>query len=80
MSSRNGVRRPKGPKATYVRDLFILRKKKSLVAIEVKSNAEKNTAGLDKFTQMFNPESSLIVGDGGIGVEEFLSMDINKLF
>ena len=30
--------------------------------------------------QMFNPKSSFIVGDGGIGVEEFLSMDINKLF
>ncbi|MBE6225407.1 MAG: AAA family ATPase, partial [Bacteroidales bacterium] len=45
-----------------------------------KSNAEKNTNGLEKFRQMFNPKASFIVGDGGIGVEEFLSMDINKLF
>lgn len=59
---------------------FILRKKGSVVAIEVKSNAEKRTEGLDKFRQLFNSQSSFIVGDGGIGVENFLSMDIRKLF
>ena len=40
----------------------------------------ENTNGLEKFRQMFNPKASFIVGDGGIGVEEFLSMDISKLF
>lgn len=59
---------------------FILRKKGVVVAIEVKSNAEKRTDGLDKFRQRFNPQSSFIVGDGGIRVEDFLSMDIKKLF
>ena len=59
---------------------FILQKKGSIVAIEVKSNAEKRTDGLDKFRQTFNPKSSFIVGDGGVRVEDFLSMDINKLF
>ena len=59
---------------------FILHKKGSIVAIEVKSNAEKRTEGLDKFRHMFNPHSSFIVGDGGMGVEDFLSMDIDKLF
>jgi len=59
---------------------FILRKKGSVVAIEVKSNAEKRTEGLDKFRQLFNPKFSFIVGDGGIGVEDFLSMDMKKLF
>lgn len=59
---------------------FILRKKGAVVAIEVKSNAEKRTEGLDKFRQLFNPQSSFIVGDGGIGVEDFLSIDIRKLF
>jgi hypothetical protein len=29
---------------------------------------------------MFNPHSSFIVGDGGMGIEDFLSMDIDKLF
>lgn len=59
---------------------FILRKKGSVVAIEVKSNAEKRTDGLDKFRRLFKPRSSFIVGDGGIGAEDFLSMDIRKLF
>lgn len=59
---------------------FILQKKSSLVAIEVKSNAEKRIEGLEKFKQMFNPKSSFIVGDGGISAEDFFSMDLNKLF
>ena len=48
----------------------------------VKCKTMYKTAGLDKFRQIFCPKSSFIVGDGGIGigVEEFLSMDISKLF
>ena len=57
---------------------FILRKKGSIVAIEVKSNAEKRTEGLDKFRQLFKPQAAFIVGDSGISVEDFLSMDIRK--
>ena len=59
---------------------FVLRKNGSVVAIEVKSNAEKRTEGLDKFRQMFKPQAAFIVGDGGIGAEDFLSMDLKKLF
>ena len=59
---------------------FVLRKKGTVVALEVKSNAEKNTAGLETFQKMFKPQSALIIGDGGISAEEFLSMDIRKLF
>ena len=51
-----------------------------VVAIEVKSNAEKRTDGLDKFRKLFNPQSAFIVGDGGISAEDFLSMDVRKLF
>ena len=59
---------------------FVLRKKDSVVAIEVKSNAEKRTDGLDKFRKLFNPQAAFIVGDGGISAEDFLSMDVRKLF
>ena len=59
---------------------FILRKKGTLVAIEIKSNAEKRTEGLEKFRSLFNPQSALVVGEGGIGAEEFLAMDIKRLF
>lgn len=59
---------------------FILRKNGVIVAIEIKSNAEKRTDGLDKFRELFNPQTAFIVGDGGISVEDFLLMDIRKLF
>lgn len=59
---------------------FILRKKGVVVAIEVKSNVEKSTAGLMKFRNMFNPKIAFIVGDGGIPVDEFLTMDLRRLF
>ena len=59
---------------------FVLRKKGSVVAVEVKSNAEKNTTGLETFKRLFKPQTALIVGDGGIRADEFLSMDIRKLF
>ena len=59
---------------------FVLRKKGSVIAIEVKSNAEKRTDGLHKFRKLFNPQSAFIVGDGGISAEDFLSMDVSKLF
>lgn len=59
---------------------FVLRKKGAIIAIEVKSNAEKKTGGLEKFRELFAPRAAFIVGDGGISVEDFLSMDIRKLF
>ncbi|MCH5174849.1 MAG: ATP-binding protein [Prevotellaceae bacterium] len=59
---------------------FVLRKKGSLVAIEVKSSAEKSTKGLETFKAAFTPHTALIVGNGGITAEDFLSMDIRKLF
>ena len=59
---------------------FILRKKGTIIAIEVKSNAEKNTNGLDTFRDKFSPKAAFIVGDGGIPAEEFLSIDIMSLF
>lgn len=58
---------------------FVLRRKGSLVAIEVKGNAEKRTDGLEKFKEKFNPKAAFIVGDGGIKPEDFLSMDLRKL-
>ena len=59
---------------------FIIRKKGTVVAIEVKSDAEKNTEGLGTFRDMFHPKAAFIVGDGGISAEDFLTMDIRKLF
>lgn len=59
---------------------FVLRKKGVMVAIEVKSNAEKTTAGLAKFKSMFKPHLAIIVGESGIPAEEFMRMDLKRLF
>lgn len=59
---------------------FILRKKGIVIAIEVKSNAEKNTKGLNSFKERFNPKAAFIVGDDGISPTDFLTMDIMRLF
>ena len=59
---------------------FVLRKAKSLVAIEVKSNRTKETEGLNLFKETFKPDKAFIVGDGGIPLQEFFLMDIMKLF
>lgn len=59
---------------------FVLRKKNSVVAIEIKSNAEKHTAGLDKFKEMYDPKEAIIVGESGIQLSDFFSMDLRTLF
>lgn len=59
---------------------FILRKQGKIVAVEVKSNAEKNTSGLEAFKNKFRPSLSLVVGDGGMAAEDFMTMDIRALF
>lgn len=59
---------------------YVLRKNNSLVAIEVKSNTERQTSGLDEFRRRFNPHAAFIVGDGGLPPEEFLSLNLPSLF
>jgi hypothetical protein len=59
---------------------FILRRHNTLIAIEVKSNAEKNTVGLNTFKNLFHPKEAFIVGDGGIPAEEFFALDLLRLF
>lgn len=58
---------------------FVIRKNNSIAAIEIKSNSESNTAGLQKFKEMYSPTTALIVGDGGIKPADFLSMDVRTL-
>lgn len=59
---------------------FVLKKNNSLVAIEVKGNAEKRTEGLNEFRKRFNPKHAFIVGSEGIKPEDFMKMDLRKLF
>lgn len=59
---------------------FILKKNRKIVAIEVKSNGEAYTKGLERFREQFQPWASIIVGEKGILPEVFLSMDLRNLF
>lgn len=58
---------------------FILKNGQRIIAIEVKSNSEKNTKGLSVFRDHFHPAEAFIVGDGGIKAEEFLTMNLSLL-
>ena len=59
---------------------FVVEYNKECVAIEVKSGKRTENEGLSKFKSKFNPKHTLIVGSGGIAVDEFLTFDVVKLF
>ena len=60
---------------------FILRYGDKLVTIEVKSNQELlRHSGIDSFVKQFKPHRTLLVGDHGIPLEEFLSSPMISLF
>lgn len=59
---------------------FVIKKNQKFVAIEVKSNGESYTTGLERFNRLFKPTTSIIVGENGIKPEIFLGMDLRLLF
>ncbi|OPY79706.1 MAG: Archaeal ATPase [Syntrophorhabdus sp. PtaU1.Bin058] len=59
---------------------FVLAKGNDLVAIEVKSGRARTALpGLESFTRTFPAKKKLLVGTGGIPLNEFLSMDVEVL-
>ena len=74
-------------KSTVVRQVlddgkkpFVFYSADTFVAIEVKSNGERMTHGMEHFRKRFNPLASFIVGEIGIKPETFLGMDLRLLF
>lgn len=59
---------------------FVIKKNSKVVAIEVKSNGERSTSGLERFRRQFNPHAAFVVGENGIKAEDFLCMDLSRLF
>ncbi len=59
---------------------FIIEYGTQCVAIEVKSGKRTTNSGLSKFSNRFQPTHSLVVGSGGVPIEEFLSWDLGNLF
>jgi len=59
---------------------YVLVKNSKIVAVEVKSNHDKDTSGLHTFSELYHPHRSVLVGEGGIPVETFLLSDLKELF
>lgn len=60
---------------------FVLQRGTSIVAIEVKSGRKKQDApGMELFSREFGTAKKLLVGTGGISVEEFISVQPEQLF
>ena len=60
---------------------FVLRRGETVVAIEVKSGRRPvSLPGMAAFDRAFHPARKLLVGTGGIPVEEFLGMKCGDLF
>lgn len=59
---------------------FVLEKRGKVIGLEVKTNPIANTNGMNAFKKMYNPDQILMIGDGGIPWEEFLSINPNQLF
>lgn len=59
---------------------FVIESNRQCVAIEVKSGRRTTNAGLPEFVKQFNPKHSLVVGSGGVPVEEFLQWRLGELF
>ena len=47
-----------------------------LTAIEVKSGRRRTNSGLPAFTTSFHPKRSLVVGTGGVNLEDFLGCNL----
>lgn len=59
---------------------FVLEKNQKLVGIEVKSGKRTTNKGLQIFREQFKPQNTLVVGSGGLPVEDFLKMNVDLLF
>lgn len=59
---------------------FVLQYGQKLIAVEVKSGRKVSYHGLAKFENLFHPQHALVVGTGGIALEDFLLTDPMRWF
>lgn len=74
-----------GYKVFYWRDKndevdYVLTYRNRKVAIEVKSGRRTTNTGIKKFTEKYHPYRTIVVGSGGLSIEEFLTLDLALLF
>lgn len=76
---------PLGYKLYYWREAsnevdYILERCGETIAIEVKSGHRTTNKGITLFRERYNPRHAIIVGSGGISIEDFLQFDLEKLW
>ena len=60
---------------------FVLQRGDRAIAIEVKSGLHRGALrGMDKFVERFRPHGSLLVGEGGVPLNEFLTVPAGHWF
>ncbi len=59
---------------------FIIERGGKIIGIEVKSGRRTTNKGMAIFAAKFNPEKVIVVGSGGMPIEEFLQMNPMVLF
>lgn len=59
---------------------FVLEQNGHIIGIEVKSGRRGENKGMSAFASKFNPNKVLLVGTGGIPVDEFLKANPSQLF
>lgn len=59
---------------------FILTRRRKVVAIEVKTGRRTTNEGLPKFSALFHPCRALVVGSGGLTIDEFFNLEPEVLF
>lgn len=58
---------------------FVLSTSSSCIAIEVKSGRRGMNSGIPAFKKAFSPDLTLVVGTGGLTLEEFFTADLGRL-
>jgi predicted AAA+ superfamily ATPase len=59
---------------------FIIQRGEKIIAIEVKSGKKAENAGITVFAEKFKVNRCLLVGTGGLGIEDFLRINPATLF
>lgn len=59
---------------------FIIARQQQCIAIEVKSGRRKSNQGIYLFEQRYHPQKTLVVGEEGLPLELFFTLDLQHLF
>lgn len=58
---------------------FVLVADETVIGIEVKSGRRGMNSGLPRFKEQFHPTHTLVVGTGGLSLEDFFAADLSRL-